>query len=120
HRPSGWAATPQSFSASIFSIAETSSSGVSPYSVNEAHAPGPARGVAVDLDVGERFVALERTIGLDHHGVLVCELLRLAGLDRGGLRPVLKALRVMGDERLADPRPREELALVIEEHLVFV
>ena len=33
---------------------------------------------------------------------------------------MLQPLRVVRDVRLADPRSREELALVVEEHLVLV
>src|SRR5436309_1559915 len=72
------------------------------------------------VTLGPTIVTSEWPVGLDHDGVLVGELLRLRRLDGRGLRPVVQPLGMMGDEGLSDPRPAEELAPVVEEHLVLV
>src|SRR5439155_7683058 len=108
-RSSSWRPTASASSAIVFGRAS-----------DEPESFRPRRGVTLHLHRRKRVVAFERPVGLDHDRVLVGELLRLRRLDRGGLRSVVQPLWMVGDEGLADSGPREELALVVEEHLVLV
>src|SRR6266571_5123975 len=90
------------------------------WSVDETQSSGPGCLIPADLNRVQTLIPLEGKVRFDHQGIFVRELLRLRGLDGRGLGPVMQALRMMGDECLPDAGSREELPLVIEQHLVLV